>query len=183
MPNYRRLFVPGGTYFFTIVTYQRYPWLCSDIGRTALRNAFIYVKQRYPFSIEAIVLLPEHFHCILSLPEGDKDYANRWRLIKRFVTKRYANQLGIDLEISQSREKRHESNLWQRRYWEHLIRDETDFANHCNYIHYNPVKHGLCNSAQDWEFSSYHRFVSQGIYPKDWGVSQSPNIPCDVGYE
>lgn len=114
-------------------------------------------------------MLPEHFHCLLTLPPEDKDFSVRLRLIKTYVTKHYAEQLDINREVSQSRLKRRERNLWQRRYWEHLLRDERDFALHCDYIHYNPVKHGLCATAQDWQFSSIHRFIAQGIYPPNWG--------------
>ena len=97
-------------------------------------------------------------------------------MIKTFVSKNYVNQLPSDLKITTSREKRKESNLWQRRFWEHLIRDENDFINHCNYIHFNPVKHGLCQTPTEWEFSSIHRFIAQGLYPKNWG-NYNPHTP------
>jgi putative transposase len=121
MPNYRRLNVAGGTYFITQVTYQREPWLCSEIGRKALREGITKVRQKYPFIIDAFVLLPEHFHCVWTLPAEDQDFSIRLRLIKTFVTKGYGHQLAIAREISESRQKRRESNLWQRRFWEHLI--------------------------------------------------------------
>lgn len=175
MSNYRRLNVLGGTYFITQVTYQRESWLCSEIGRQALREAIAKVRQKYPFTIDAFVLLPEHFHCLWTLPSGDQDFSVRLRLIKTFVTKHYGSQLALNLELSNSRQKRGESNLWQRRFWEHLIRDEADFANHCDYIHYNPVKHGLCENPQSWEFSSIHRFINTGIYPHNWGANKSQN--------
>jgi putative transposase len=117
------------------------------------------------------------------LPEGDKDYATRWRFIKSFVTHKCAHKLEIQAEISPYRQKRKERNLWQRRYWEHLIRDERDFAYHCDYIHYNPVKQGLCQSPKDWQFSSFHRFVAQNIYPEDWGADKVPDIPANIGKE
>ncbi|MEM7794867.1 MAG: transposase [Cyanobacteria bacterium P01_C01_bin.118] len=180
MPNYRRPYIAGGTYFITQVTYQRVPWLCWDIGRQALREAFITVKERHPFSIEAIVLLPEHFHCLLTLPENDADFSVRLRLIKTHVTKRYGAELKIGRTISQSRQKRREGNLWQRRYWEHFIRDEKDFAIHCDYIHYNPVRHGLCEKPRDWKYSSVHRFIAEGIYPPNWCEEEGPEIPHDV---
>lgn len=115
MPNYRRPHIPG-TYFITQVTYQRQPWLCSDTGRTALRTALNYVQQNYPFSIDAFVLLSDHFHSLWTLPEGDSNLSMRMLLIKRFVTKYYGHQLGLDVGISRSREKRKERNLWQRRF-------------------------------------------------------------------
>ncbi|MGK7888734.1 MAG: transposase [Leptolyngbyaceae cyanobacterium] len=154
MPNYRRPYIPGGTYFITQVTYQRVPWLCRDVGRQALREALVTVKEKYPFSIDAMVLLPDHFHCLLTLPPDDADFSVRLKLIKIHVTRHYGSTLNIARPISRSRQKRGESNLWQRRYWqrrywEHWIRDEQDFAAHCAYIHYNPVKHGLCEAPQD----------------------------------
>ena len=143
MSNYRRPRVSEGTYFITQVTYQRDKWLCSDIGSKGLREAIEKVKEKYPFSIEAFVLLPDHFHCLWTLPADDSDLSVRLRLIKTYVTKHYGQALGINRDISLSRQKRGESNLWQRRFWEHLIRNERDFALHCDYIHDNPVRHGF----------------------------------------
>ncbi|WP_413164161.1 REP-associated tyrosine transposase [Capilliphycus salinus ALCB114379] len=183
MPNYRRLTIPGATYFFTHVTYKRVPWLCSDIGRETLRKGFQKLQILYPFSLDAIVLLPDHFHCILTLPDNDSNYTVRWRYLKSFVSRSCGHKLPILAELSVSGKKRHEKNLWQRRYWEHLIRDDKDFSNHCDYIHYNPVKHGLCHSPKDWKYSSFHRFVQQGLYPTDWGANESINIPENIGNE
>lgn len=180
MPDYRRAKIPGGTYFITQVTHHRQSWLCSDIGRYALRTAILHVRQKHPFTINAFVLLPEHFHCLWTLPEGDSDLSTRLRLIKTFVTKRYGNQFGSSATISESRQKRQEGNLWQRRFWEHQIRDEVDFAKHCDYIHYNPVRHGLCSIPQEWSFSSIHQFIEQGIYSADWGVSEISGMPSGI---
>jgi putative transposase len=168
MPNYRRAKIPGATYFLTQVTYQRRPWLCDDIARQALRSAIVQVRQKYPFTIDAFVLLPDHFHCLWTLPPGDSDFSTRMRLIKSFVTRHYGEQLGIDAAISRSRQKRGERNLWQRRFWEHWVRDEADFGRCCDYIHYNPVRHGFCRVPQEWEFSSIHRLTAQGGYAPDW---------------
>ncbi len=184
MPNYRRPGIKGGTYFFTQVIYDRNAaWLCNDISRTALREAIIKVRKKYPFSIDAFVLLHDHFHCTLTLPQKDGDYATRWQLIKTFVTKQCADRLALNKESGTSRKKRGERNLWQRRYWEHLIRDEKDFSGHCDYIHYNPVKHGLCMAPNNWEFSNFHRFVKLGIYNESWGSGESFDISCDFGKE
>ncbi len=180
MPNYRRAKQPGGTYFITQVTHHRLPWLITDIGREALRTAIVHVRQKYPFTIDAFVLLPDHFHCLWTLPEGDSDLSTRLRLIKTFVTKRFGDQLSIKADISTSRQKRKERNLWQRRFWEHLIRSERDFAQHCDYIHYNPVRHQLCSIPQDWQFSSIHRFIIQGIYPQNWGRKEIIETPKSV---
>jgi putative transposase len=173
MSNYRRPYINGGTYFITQVTYQRKPWLCSEIGRIALREAIEHVRQKHPFEIDAFVLLPDHFHTLWTLPVNDSNFSVRMGLIKRYVTQYYGANLEIDASVSKSRIARKEGNLWQRRFWEHLIRDEADFANHCDYIHYNPVRHGLCDRPQAWTFSSIHRFVKLGIYSLDWdgGIS------------
>jgi putative transposase len=177
MSNYRRPNISGGTYFITQVTYDRVPWLCSEIGRKALREAIEKVSKKYPFSIDAFILLPDHFHCLWTLPLKDNDFPVRLRLIKTYVTKHYGKELEIDRAVSMSRQKREESNLWQRRFWEHLIRDERDFEMHCDYIHNNPVRHGLCATPQDWQFSSIHQFTTQGIYPANWGIDKFPEIP------
>ena len=172
MSNYRRSRIAGGTYFLTQVTYQRESWLCSELGRKALREALKTVQKKYPFAIDAFVLLPDHFHCLWKMPEGDSDFSLRLRLVKTYVTKHYKNQLVITHEISASRQKRKESNLWQRRFWEHLIHDEADYNRHLDYIHYNPVKHGLCSQVKDWQYSSFHRYVVRGVYPVDWGIDE-----------
>lgn len=169
MPNYRRPKIPGGTYFITQVTYQRQPWLCDNLARYALRKAIIQVRQKHPFKIDAFVLLPNHFHCLLTLPPNEPDLSIRIRLIKTYVTRYYGHRLSRQLNRSQSRRKRKERDLWQRRFWEHLIRDETDFSKHCDYIHHNPVHHCLCSAPVDWQFSSIHRFIAKGLYPKNWG--------------
>ena len=170
MPNYRRPNVSGGTYFITQVTYQRQSWLCHETARYALRIAINKVRVNYPFQIDAFVLLPNHFHCLWTLPPNDRDLSIRIRLIKSYVTKHYGAELETTRERSASRAKRKERNVWQRRFWEHLIRDEADFVRHCDYIHYNPVHHHCCQSPIDWPFSSVHRFIEQGWYSPDWGT-------------
>jgi REP element-mobilizing transposase RayT len=131
----------------------------------------------------SIVLLPDHLHCIWTLPPQDYDYATRWRLIKTFVTKSCENELHLTEKVTVSKQKRKEKNLWQIRFWEHLIRDEIDFAQHCDYTHYNPVKHGLCKIPREWEFSSIHRFVAQSIYSEDWGVNNTPEVLIETAGE
>jgi putative transposase len=158
MPNYRRWKHPGRTYFFTLVTYRRIPWLCEDMARTALRQAILTVKQHHPFTIDAMVLLPDHLHCLWTLPEGDADYATRWRLIKSSVTRQCAPALALDADRCPSRQHRGEHNLWQRRFWESMIRDPQGFDQCIDYIHHNPVKHGLCQFPTEWPFSTIHRF-------------------------
>ena len=129
-----------------------------------LREAFRYTRARHPFQIEAIVVLPEHLHTIWTLPPDDLDYATRWRLIKTT----FSRGLPKGERISQSRSNKGERGIWQRRYWEHTLKDELDFERHADYIHFNPVKHGYVKSVEEWPYSSFHRFVEQGDYPEDW---------------
>lgn len=168
MPEYRRANIPGATYFFTVVTYCRQPLLTDSRCRAALRAAINRVRSELPFEIVAWVLMPDHLHAVWQLPPNDKDFSLRWSLIKQHVTRDCATWLAQQ-NISTSREKRGEGGLWQRRFWEHLIRDEADFSRHLDYIHYNPVKHGYVANAGDWPYSTFHRHVKQGVYPADWG--------------
>jgi len=170
MPNYKRCCSPGSTWFFTVVTYQRRRFLCDDRVRVALRNAINKTLVKYPFKIDAWVLLPDHFHCILTLPNQDSNFQLRIRLLKRYVTQSCSHFLHMDNISTKSRRKKKESTLWQRRYWEHQIRSDMDFKQHMDYIHYNPVKHGLCQSPIAWSYSTIHRLIKQGVYPEGWAV-------------
>ena len=167
--QYRRAFIPGASYFFTVVTEQRHPILASAEAVAVLRDAFRTVRKARPFELDAIVILPDHLHCIWTLPPNDADFSTRWRLIKTRFTKQCDHTLlGIP---NSARVKKREQAVWQHRYWEHLLRDENDYARHVEYIHYNPVKHGLVVSPIDWPNSSFHRHIKAGIYPPDWGRS------------
>jgi putative transposase len=166
MPDYRRLFVPSGTYFFTVVTYRRAPLLTKQLSRTLLREAWKNVQERYPFSTDAICLLPDHIHCIWTLPEGDFDFPIRWAEIKRLFSMQY-HKIHSDICLNRLNEK---SQVWQSRFWEHMIRDEHDLNNHIDYIHINPVKHQLVSMVKDWPWSSFHRFVRLGLYDTYWGI-------------
>jgi putative transposase len=154
MPNYHHNY-EGTSYFFTVVTFNRLPILTGEIARQLLHSAFSTVAQRYPFITDAICLLPDHIHCIWALPEEDKNYSVRWKEIKRRFTKGYMDQIGSDEIRNISREKRREASIWQRRFWEHTIRDQEDMNRHINYIHYNPMKHGLVKRVMDWQWSSF----------------------------
>ena len=166
MTNYRRA-RGGDTYFFTVVTHLRRPFLCSDNARRDLRASIREVRDTHPFDIDAWALLPDHLHCIWTLPEGDADFSIRWALIKRGFTRRATDWLE-PLEVCESRKAKRESGVWQRRFWEHKIRDDRDFSAHCDYIHWNPVKHGLVKTPGDWPWTTLHRFVREGVYPKGW---------------
>jgi len=179
--EYRRAKVTGGTYFFTVVTHNRRPFLCEPDNISLLRDAFRYVMQNHPFKIEAIVILPEHLHCIWTLPDEDENFSTRWRLIKEYFSRRCAPEYCA--KISTSRKKKQEKTVWQRRFWEHHIRDEKDFINHIEYIHYNPVKHGLVQSPKNWEYSSFSRYVKAGIYDLNWGTGEQRVFEVNVGCE
>ena len=168
MTNYRRNFLNGGSYFFTVNLAERRSRLLTDqIG--LLRAAFRYTRGRHPCSVDAIVVLPDHLHAIWTLPSADADYALRWRLIKTY----FSRNLATDERRSKSRAAKGERGIWQRRYWEHSLRDERDYARHIDYIHINPVKHKHVKRTVDWPYSSFHRFVRLGIYPADWGGDNS----------
>jgi putative transposase len=167
--QYRRAFTPGGTLFFTVVTHDRRPLLASAEAVAVLRAAFRSVRQSRPFEIDAMVVMPDHLHCIWTMPPDDADFATRWRLIKTWFTKNRPTSLGTAPDPARS--AKGEQAVWQHRYWEHLIRDDNDFARHVDYIHYNPVKHGLASSAAQWPYSSFNRHVAAGIYPANWGQS------------
>jgi putative transposase len=177
--RYRRAFTPGGCWFFTVVTEQRRPILASPEAVGVLREAFRAVRDKRPFHVEAMVVLPDHLHCIWTLPPDDADFATRWRLIKTWFTKHCDPALRA--VPNPARTKKAEQALWQHRYWEHLVRDETDLMRHVEYIHYNPVKHGYVSSPLEWPFSSFQRDVAAGIYPADWG--KGVVIDAGVGSE
>ena len=163
MTTYRRNFISGGCFFFTVnLADRRLQLLTEHID--ILRSAFRDTRQAHPFTIEAMVVLPDHLHAVWTMPEGDADFATRWRLIKT----NFSRHLSVSERISESRSAKGERGIWQRRYWEHTIRDETDFARHVDYIHINPVKHGLVTRVRDWPYSSFHRMVKLGVLPEDW---------------
>jgi putative transposase len=165
MPQYVRAWIPGGTFFFTVALLERRRDLLVrhiDLLRECMRR----VRKTRPFRIEAIVVLPDHLHCIWTLPPGDSDFSTRWRLIKTA----FAKDIPHDERLSARRRKTGERGIWQRRFWEHAIRDDSDFAKHMDYIHFNPVKHGHAKSVVDWPYSSFHRYVREGVYPADWAT-------------
>lgn len=137
-----------------------------------LREAFAYTKQRRPFRMDAVVILPEHLHCIWTLPQADADFSNRWNMLKGY----FSRHIDKGEKISASRQSRRERGIWQRRFWEHLIRNQNDFNQHVEYIHWNPVKHGWVEKVGDWPHSSFHRYVKQGVYPDNWGNHEKVDI-------
>jgi len=163
MTSYRRNFIPGASYFFTVNLADRRLRLLTE-HIESLRNAFRDVKVAHPFTVEATVVLPDHLHALWTLPEGDADFATRWRLVKAG----FSRALPRGERVSSSRAGKGERGIWQRRYWEHTLRDERDFERHADYIHFNPVKHGHVSRVSDWPHSTFHRMVRLGIYPQDW---------------
>jgi putative transposase len=162
IPAQRRNRVDGATYFFTVTLADRCSTALVD-HVSSLRTAFRVARQERPFALDAIVILPDHLHVILTLPEGDTNFAGRWRRIKGHFS---TGLLVAGVPIS--RHANGELALWQRRFWEHTIREERDFAQHVDYIHYNPVKHGLVTRVADWPHSSFHLYVRRGLLPQDW---------------
>ena len=169
MSHYRRWFVDGGTYFFTIVTQDRRPILTTDHGREFLRNAIKKVQQSFPYELIATCLLPEHWHLVMQLPRYDSNYSIRIKRIKTEFTRQWMAAGHNEVEVSKARSNKGERGIWQPRFWEHTVHDEADLERCCDYIHWNPVKHGLVERARDWPWSSFHRFVTEGQYEIDWG--------------
>jgi putative transposase len=164
MSRYRRAKIEGGVFFFTVTLADRSSdLLVRHIDR--LRRMYKTVHERNPFETVAICVLPDHLHAIWALPHGDSDFAARWSLIKSA----FSRGLSVEMPRSASKVARRERGIWQRRYWEHAIRDDRDLERHVDYIHFNPVKHGYVTNVADWPHSSFHRFVSRGIVPRDWG--------------
>ncbi len=186
MPHYIRAYVPGGTYFFTVNLLERKRRLLVE-HIDALRNAFRIVKQQRPFRIDAIVILPDHLHStawkqevgqrrerlpsIWTMPPDDCDYSTRWRLIKSA----FSGTIEPVERLSRRRQVKSERGIWQRRFWEHAIRDQDDFDRHLDYIHYNPVKHGWVEKVSEWPHSSFHRFVRLGFYTENWAATITTN--------
>ena len=174
MRTYQRLRIEGGCYFFTVNLAQRHgnDLLVHHIDD--LREALRTTIRDHPFSIDAMVVLPDHLHCIWQLPPGDDDYSKRWRLIKA----RFSRCINRGEKISASRERKGERGIWQRRYREHAIRDEQDYQRQVDYIHYNPIKHGYVQASHEWPHSSFARWVKRGMYPKNWAAG-SEIVECE----
>jgi putative transposase len=171
MPNYRRALIAGGCWFFTVNLLQRRRTTLLVDEIDALRQAIRATRDRYPFTIDAMVVLPDHIHAVWTLPPGDADFSVRWRLIKS----RFAKSLPKEERLSAVRRERAERGIWQRRFWEHLIRDDADYARHVEYCYINPVKHGIVPRVCDWPHSSFHRDVRAGIFTEDWAGGPDPD--------
>ena len=183
MSNYRRAEIPGGTFFFTVVTHRRRKLFHLPENRTLLGHAIRQCQQDWPFEINAIVLLPDHLHAIWSLPPGDTQYSGRWSVIKKTFTTSFLANGGEDWKVSKGKRNDNRRGVWQRRFWEHFLEDEDDYETHFDYIHFNPVKHQLVRCPSDWEASSFHRWVNAGVYSPDWACGKYPQPKLPVTKE
>jgi putative transposase len=179
MADYRRWRVAGGTYFFTLVAHSRASLFADPVARRILGEKLRECQREWPFEVNAIVLLPDHLHAIWTLPTGDDDYSQRWGWIKKEFTKAWLQIGGVEQEVTRARKERRDRGVWQPRYWEHTIQDDHDFDRHFDYLHYNPVKHGLVDSPRDWPDSSFHRWVSAGVYDEHWGRTSLGRLTFD----
>lgn len=176
MPNYRRVYLKGGAYFFTLVTERRAPVFRYEPARLLLKSAIWNCRKRWPFQLDAMVLLDDHLHMIWTLPEGDCDYSGRIGGLKKEFTKAWLNSGGMEQPRNESRLIQRRRGVWQRRFWEHTLLDDQDYVLHFDYLHYNPVKHGYVKRVRDWPYSTFHRWVKQGVYVLDWGCD-SHDLP------
>ena len=165
MSNYRRIYLSDHIYFFTVVTHNRCNLFSDDKNVQLLKAAFRYVQSRKYFKIEAICILPDHLHCMWSMPE-DGNYSKRWQMIKTNFSRQYRYENPEHIQ----------KKLWQPRFWEHVIRDQDDWQRHLDYIHYNPVKHGLVTSAEEWKCSSFRKFCKHGFYDDGWGEAEPGTV-------
>lgn len=177
MPRYRRATRPGGTFFFTLVTEDRAPILTSDLARPILHRAIDACVERRPFTLDAIVLLPDHLHLMLTLPDNETDYSTRIASIKATFTRAYLQAGGAERPRFPSRIRQRRRGIWQRWFWEHEIHDRNDYNNHLDYICYNPVKHGLVRCPHAWAFSSFTRLVHRRSYDPDWQCRCGQHAP------
>jgi len=176
MSDYRRWFVPGGMFFFTVVTYRRCPILGTDAARHFLRSAVETIRKKRPFELFASVLLPDHWHLIMQLPSGDDDYSTRVKRVKEEFTKSWLAAGLPEARVTAAQAKKGERGIWQPRFWEHAVEDVRDLERCTDYIHWNPRKHRLVPRVVDWPWSSFHRFVKAGDYDADWGGEEPDSV-------
>ena len=177
MPDFRRWFVPGGCYFFTVVVDGRRRLFDDQRAITLLGDVMRDCFAQWPVTVNAIVLLPDHLHTIWTMPTGDAAYPQRWGWLKKEFTKQWLADGGPDRLVSVARQRERRRGIWQPRYWEHTLEDEHDFERHFDYIHWNPVKHGYVRCPYEWQHSSFHRYVDRGVYDRRWGCFSTPPPP------
>ncbi|MFW5869762.1 MAG: REP-associated tyrosine transposase [Planctomycetota bacterium] len=179
MPSYRRNY-HGDLFFFTLVTADRKPIFASAANRRRLSSAMRRTRIDRPWETVAIVLMPDHLHMLWRMPNGDRDYSGRISSIKRRFTRAYLAGGGREADVPRGQQRHRRRGVWQRKFWEHTIRDARDYHRHMDYIHMNPVKHGLVQRARDWPASSFHRYVKAGWYEPDWAGRM--DLPGSVEY-
>jgi putative transposase len=182
MPDFRRASVPGGTYFFTVVTHQRAPILCQPIAIELLRGLLRQCGARWPLQIDAIVILPDHLHAIWTLPPMDSSYSVRWGWLKKEFTEAWLGAGKREQPQSGGRDRDGRRGVWQSKFWEHAVRDQHDYARHMDYVHYNPVKHGYATCPHLWPWSSFSRCVQRGWYPADWACGCGESKPRELDF-
>lgn len=180
MSDYRRYFVSGGTYFFTVKTEYNRPIFREPKYAEILGSKLREAKDKWPFEVIALVLLPDHWHILLSLPPGDDKYSARLGWIKKEFTKACLAAGGRKFWVNASRRKNRRKGIWQRRFWEHVIDDQDDLENHVHYIHWNPVKHGYAMCPHEWPHSTFHRWVERGVYDREWGCRERPASVIEI---
>ena len=179
--KYKRYIQPGGTYFFTVVTYKRKKIFQDDEEILLFRKSVKHVRKNHPFEMSAYCICPDHIHMIWTLPENDGDFPTRWRLIKSYFSKNWKQ--AHQKASTSSRDNKNEQMVWHRRYWEHYIRDEDDLNKHIDYIFYNPVKHGYVDTPSKWKYSNFLDYVEKGFYSIDWGMKIDTEYFQDIGSE
>lgn len=179
MSKFRRYFIPGATYFFTLVTYKRRHLFTDDTTLSCLGEVLRECRAMWTFKTVAMVVLPDHLHAMWSLPRGDDRYSARWSWIKKEFSKRWLANGGTELPVTLNEKYEHRRGIWQPRFWEHTIDDETDFDNHFHYIHYNPKKHGYVRCPSEWKYSTFLRWVEAGVYPADWACGNYLQPPVN----
>jgi putative transposase len=183
MPNFRRLRDPGGRFFFTVVSDGRAPLLCQPPAPLLLREVVCETRDRWPFELHAMVVLPDHLHAIWTMPEGDSDYSKRWAWLKKEFTKRWLLNGGAERVLSRGRIRDGRRGVWQPKFWEHAIRDERDFDRYVEYIHFNPVHHGVAKCPHAWRLSTFDRWVREQSYPADWACSCDPQVDVRLDFK
>jgi REP-associated tyrosine transposase len=183
MPNFRRTHDPDGTFFFTLVTDGRAPFLCDDLAPRLLRDITRQTQARWPFTIDAMVVLPDHLHTIWTLPDQDTDYSIRLAWLKKEFTKRWLQHRGAERVRSIGRARERRRGIWQPKFWEHAVRDERDLERCVEYVHYNPVSHGVTTCPNAWRWSSFARWVRAGDYPADWACACGPGVAVRMDFD
>jgi len=173
MPDYRRFYIPNSITFITCVTRDRYPYLKSKSDIDLFFSTLARVKEIKPFELMAYVVLPDHFHWLMKVDQSSGNFSKVMHSIKRNFTQNYKQAHNVQKSIS----------IWQRGFWDHVIRDERDLEIHLDYIHWNPIKHGCVNKPSNWPYSTYRDWEGMGIYDLGWGCVEIPENISGLNFE